>query len=146
MWYQQIVEIDSPHETPIANPKIQLGKRGRKVTPPPSRKRSKQLVVEGASYDAEENAKVDNEVKDEDEDEDEIHEFPRFQVVYKDFVPTYTLPNVRHSDSMTVAHSVPSEPGFLSDVIGSFDGDTQPNSPQIYTVSLFGWKVNTRLS
>jgi len=133
MWYQRIIEINVPHEAPIANPKIQLGKRGRKVTPSPSKKRSKRLVVEGANYGAEENSEVD----DEDEDEDKINEFCRVQVVYKILLPTYPPPNVRNNYSMTVAHSVPSEHGVLSDVRGSFNGYIQQNSPQIYTVSLF---------
>jgi len=133
MWYQRFIEIDAPHKAPIANPKIQLGKRGRKVTPSPSRKWSKQLVIEGANYSAEEHSEVD----DEDEDEDKMHEFCRVQVVYKKFLPTSPPPNMRHNYSMTVAHSGSSEHGVLSDATGSFNGDIQPNSPQIYTVSLF---------
>jgi hypothetical protein len=113
MWYQRIVEIDTPQEALITSPKIQLGKRRRKAMPASSRKKSKESLVEGLNYGAEEAA------EDDDEDEDEIHQFRRVHVVHKNLVPISPLQHMRRNYSMTMADSVPSESGSLAGVTGS---------------------------
>ncbi|RDL34593.1 uncharacterized protein BP5553_07721 [Venustampulla echinocandica] len=129
MWYQRIFEIDAPQEAPFAAPKIKLGKRGQKATLTSSRKRSKQLVIEGSDYG------VENSAQDEDEDDDEIHEFRRVQVVHKNFVPKSLLQHVRRDYSMSMTDSAPSESGILMGVTSLSNKHTKPDGPQVYTAA-----------
>jgi hypothetical protein len=124
MWYQRIVEVDALHKAPLGTPKIQQGKRRRRATLLPSRKRSKQPIVAGADNSAEEDTE-DN------EDEDQIHDFRRVYVVHKNPVLTSPLYG-RRNYSSSMADSVPS--GRLAGDPSSSNEDMQPNVPQIYTV------------
>lgn len=126
MWYQRVVEEDAFHKVPLSAPKIHQGKRRRRATPQPSRKRSKRPIFAGLDDSAEEAAE-DN------EDEDQIHDFRRVHVVHNRLVLTSPLHGgSKYTSSM--ADSVPSGSGMTGSLPSSSNEDMQPNVPQIYTV------------
>jgi hypothetical protein len=90
MWYQRIVEIDTPREEArTAASKIQLGKRRREAPPVSSRKKFKQPVVEGAIPN--EVTEDEDEDGNEDEDEDEMHQFRRVHVIHKNLISRFPM-------------------------------------------------------